>query len=51
MEQFLQFSGVEMNADGMIAEEDLLAAFDNAISAYDVMVDEYADEYEFALAA
>ena len=51
MEQFLQFSGVEMNADGMIAEEDLLAAFDNAISAYDVMVDKYADEYEFALAA
>ena len=51
MEQFLQFSGAEMNADGMIAEEDLLGVFDNAIAAYDVIFDEYADEYELALAA
>ena len=50
MEQFLQFEGVETNADNMIAEDDLLALFDNAVSAYDSLVDEYADEL-FELAA
>ena len=44
MEQFLQFDGVELNADNMIAEDDLLALFDTAIAAYDLMVEEYSDE-------
>lgn len=44
MEQRLQFEGVETNADNMIAEVDLLALFDNALSAYDSLEEEYLDE-------
>ena len=44
MQQFLQFEGVETNADNMIAEEDLLGLFDKAISAYDMLLEEYSDE-------
>ena len=33
MEQFLQFNSAEANADNMIAEDDLLAVFDDAIYA------------------
>ena len=50
MEAFLRFAGAEANADGMIAEDDLLALFDTAISAYDSLQDEYAEE-ELAAAA
>ena len=50
LEAFLQFEDVELNADGMIAEDDLLAVFDAAISAYDLLVEEYAEE-ELAAAA
>ena len=48
LEAFLQFEDVELNADGMIAEDDLLAVFDAAISAYDLLAEEYTEE---ALAA
>ena len=44
MEAFLRFEGAETNADGMIAEADLLALFDGAISAYDSLVAEYTAE-------
>ena len=44
MEVFLQFEGVEMNADNMIAEEDLLALFDRAIAAYDSLLEGYSEE-------
>ena len=44
MEEFLAFNGVETNADNMIAEDDLLALFDEAIYAYDLLLDEYVDE-------
>ena len=47
-EQPLAFNGVEVNEDGMIAEAELLAMFDNAISAYDLLVEEYDESYEFA---
>ena len=44
MEYFLEFEGVETNADHMIAEDDLLDLFDNAISAYDELMEKYTDE-------
>ena len=44
MQQFLRFEGAEMNADHMIAEDELIAMFDDAISAYDTLVKEYSDE-------
>ena len=44
MQQFLQFEGVQENADHMIAEDDLLALFDDAILAYDELIKEYSDE-------
>ena len=50
LEAFLQFEDVELNADGMIAEDDLLAVFDAAISAYDLLAEEYTEE-ELAAAA
>ena len=51
MKEHLQFTGVETNGDNMIAEEDLLAMFDQAISAYDSLVEEYSDEADLDLAA
>ena len=48
MEQFLRFEGVETNEDGMIAEADLLALFDSAVSAYDELLEEYADDWAAA---
>ena len=50
MEMFLQFSGAETNADGMLAEDDLLALFDKAISAYDSLTEEYPVETPAAAA-
>jgi hypothetical protein len=50
MEMFLQFSGAETNADGMLAEDDLLALFDKAISAYDSLMEEYPVETPAAAA-
>ena len=44
MQEFLQFEGVETNADNMIAENDLLDLFDETIDAYDWLLEEYADE-------
>ena len=44
MQEFLQFEGVETNADNMIAEDDLLDLFDETIAAYDWLLEEYADE-------
>ena len=35
LEQFLQFTAAEANAENMIAEKDMLAAVSDAISAYD----------------
>ena len=46
MKAAMQFTGVETNADGMIAEADLLSLLDNAIDAYDVLLDEYVEEEE-----
>ena len=37
----LAFEGAPANADGMIAEEDLLKLFDDAISAYDELPEKY----------
>ena len=44
MEALLHFSGAETNADDMIAEDDLLALFDKAISAYDLLKEAYSEE-------
>ena len=44
MEQYLRFEGAKVNADHMIAEEDLLALFDDAIRAYDLLEEEYLGE-------
>lgn len=44
MEHFLEFEGVETNADHMIAEDELLDLFDNAISEYDELMEKYSDE-------
>ena len=44
MEQYLRFAGAKANADHMIAEEDLLALFDDAIRAYDLLEEEYLGE-------
>ena len=40
----LDFEGVSKNADGMIAESDFMALFDNAVSAYDALADQYGAE-------
>ena len=40
----LSFKGAAGNADGMIAESNLFAVFDNAISAYDELAEEYGFE-------
>ena len=42
MEQYLQFEETKTDAGHMIAEDDLLARFDDAISAYDLLEDEYS---------
>ena len=44
MKQFLEFEGIEANADHMIAGEDLLQLFDDAISAFEVLQQQYSDE-------
>ena len=43
MKAALHFAGVSENADGMIAEEDLLAVLDGAIEEYYVLQAEYED--------
>ena len=40
----LHFEGVEEDADGMIADADLLALLDGAIGAYDALVEAYGAE-------
>ncbi len=40
----LRFEGIEMNADGLIAEADLLALFDSTLNTFDAMVEMYADD-------
>ena len=40
----LRFSGVPMTEDGLIAEQDLLALFDQAIQAYEDMLEKYMPE-------
>ena len=44
MQQFLEFEGAEANADHMISEAQLIGLLDDAISAYDMMEQEYMDE-------
>ena len=45
----LSFEGVEANADGLIAEKDLINLFREKISLYDEIVDAYtAEEFEAA---
>lgn len=39
----IRFEGIEPNADGLIAEEDLLNRFQEAIDAFDTLVEDYAD--------
>ena len=43
MEQYLQFEETKTDAGHMIAEDELLARFDDAISAYDLLEDEYSE--------
>ena len=40
----LDFKGAEKNTDGLIAESDFLALFDNAINAYGVLEEQYGEE-------
>ena len=40
----LDFKGIEKNADGLIAESDLLALFDNAINAKEALEEQYGEE-------
>ena len=39
----IRFECIEPNADGLISEEDLLNRFQEAIDAYDTLVEDYAD--------
>ena len=48
MKAAVQFEGVKTNADGMIAEADLLALFDDAIDAYDELLEQYDVEADIA---
>jgi hypothetical protein len=48
MEACLRFEGVETNADGLIAEADLLALFDGAIGAYGDLAEDYPGELDLA---
>lgn len=48
MKAALRFTGVKTNADGLIAEADLLARFQEAIDAFDALQEEYADLDEAA---
>ena len=40
----LRFEGVEMNADGLIPEEDLFSILDGAIAAYDELQSQYGQD-------
>ena len=40
----LSFEGLEQNQDGLYSQEDLFDRFDQAIAAYDTMVEEYSDD-------
>ena len=44
MKVAVRFDGVKSNADGLIAEADLLALFDSAIGAYDELLEQYDAE-------
>ena len=44
----LRFSGISANEDGMIPEADLFALLDEAIDAYDQLLEQYAFEEENA---
>ena len=39
----LDFNGVERNADGLIAEADLLGLFEGAMAAFDKLDDQYGE--------
>jgi len=43
MRYALDFNGVEKNADGLIAEADLLGLFENAMDAFDRLDDQYGE--------
>ncbi|MBQ3279487.1 MAG: hypothetical protein IJG94_10040 [Clostridia bacterium] len=44
----IRFNEMETNADGLIAEEDLLNRFQTAIDAFDNLVEDYAEEEKAA---
>lgn len=41
MKVYLDFEGVQANADGMISEEDFFGLFDRAIEAFDALEETY----------
>ena len=47
----LRFKGVETDADGMMAEAELMKLLDGAIGAYDALVEKYGAETALAPAA
>ena len=48
MRAALTLKGVQVNEDGLIAEEDLLNRFREAVDAYDLLLEEYAEAEEAA---
>ena len=48
MKVALSFDGIETNADGLIAEADMLSLFDGAIDAFDELLNQYSAELEDA---
>ena len=47
----LQLRGVQVNSDGLIAEQDLLGVLDRAIGAYETLMEQYGVETDTADAA
>ena len=43
MKEAISFTGIRANEDGLIAESDLLNRFQEALDAYDLLTQEYAD--------
>ena len=46
MKTTLRFKGVQANENGMITEEDMFSIFDDAISRFDMIQEEYSEELE-----
>ena len=44
----LSLNGIKTHEDGFIAESDLLDRFGEAVDAFDLLIDEYADMEEAA---